>query len=130
MSNAAAIREAFGAWEQGDNRPFFALVDEDVRWTVIGSTRLSGTHEGKRAFLKATAPFAAAMTGPIVATIVDCFDAADGERVILQWKGQAEGVNGRPYRQSYCWVMRLANGKVVEATAYLDTEMVSAMFAS
>jgi ketosteroid isomerase-like protein len=25
----------------------------------------------------------------------------------------------------YCWVMRLTDGKVVEGTAYLDTELIS-----
>ncbi|MFN0089742.1 MAG: nuclear transport factor 2 family protein [Acidimicrobiales bacterium] len=121
------VRQAFTAWEQGDSRPFFRMVADDVRWTVIGTTPLSGAHEGKRAFLAATAPFAERLAGPIKAKIVDVLDA--GDKVVLQWEGSAEGTNGRPYRQTYCWVMRLDGDQVAEVTAYLDTEMVNAMFA-
>src|SRR5581483_9609478 len=47
--NQTLIAEAFAAWEHGDYEPFFKVVADDVRWTVIGSTPISGTFEGKQA---------------------------------------------------------------------------------
>jgi uncharacterized protein len=125
--NQKLIAEAFAAWEHGDYQPFFKVVSDDVRWTVIGSTRISGTFEGKQAFLDgAVVPLHERLAGPIQATVRNVF--GDGDHVILQWQGQSSSRSGRPYPQVYCWVMRLVDGMVVEVTAYLDTELVSQMF--
>lgn len=125
--NQTLVAEAFAAWEHGDFEPFFKVVADDVRWTVIGSTPISGTFEGKQAFREgAVLPFHDRLTGPIQATVLNVF--GDGDHVILQWKGESTGKSGRPYHQTYCWVMRLSGGLIVEVTAYLDTELVSQMF--
>jgi ketosteroid isomerase-like protein len=47
--NRRLVREAFRPWEEGDSGPFFDLVAEDVRWTVIGTTSVSGVFESKQA---------------------------------------------------------------------------------
>ena len=126
-ANQTLIADAFAAWEDGDFEPFFKVVSDDVTWTVIGSTRISGTFHGKQAFLDgAVLPLHDRLAGPIRATVGNVF--GDGDHVILQWKGESSSRTGRPYRQAYCWVMRLADGMVVEVTAYLDTELVSQMF--
>jgi ketosteroid isomerase-like protein len=126
--NRALISEAFAAWAGGDSRPFFALVADDVNWTVIGSTSISGTFTSKQAFMDGAAgPLTARLAEPIRATVRNVL--VDGDNVVLQWEGRSTGVNGRPYDQHYCWVMRLAEGRVVECTAYLDTALILAMFA-
>jgi len=125
--NQTLIAEAFAAWEHGDYEPFFKVVADDVRWTVIGSTPISGTFEGKQAFRDgAVIPLHEQLARPIAATIVNVLGV--GDHVILQWEGESAGKNGRPYHQTYCWVMRLSGGLVTEVTAYLDTGLVAAMF--
>jgi len=126
-ANGKLIANAFAAWEHGDYHPFFEIVADDVTWTVIGSTRISGTFQGKQAFLDgAVVPLHEALAGPIQATVLNVFE--DGDHVILQWRGESASRSGKPYHQVYCWVMRLAGGRVVESTAYLDTELVNQMF--
>lgn len=125
--NRQLITEAFGHFMDGDSRPFFSLVADDVRWTVIGSTTISGTFDSKKAFIAdATSKITGRLATPISGTIRSVL--ADGDHVIVQWEGRANMANGGLYDQSYCWVMRLVDGKVVETVAYLDTEMVSAVF--
>jgi uncharacterized protein len=125
--NKRLVADAFAAWEHGDYLPFFTIVADDVRWTVIGSTPISGTFEGKQAFLDgAVVPLHDRLAGPIQATILDVF--GDDDQVILRWKGESKSKSGRPYHQTYCWVMRLADGVIVEVTAYLDTGLVADMF--
>lgn len=124
--NGSLVRKAFSAWETGDSRPFFDLVADDVTWTVIGSTPVSGTHRTKKAFLAAAGKLFDRIDGPIIAKIVDVITA--GDQVVLRWEGTGKGRNGRPYLQTYCWVLRLAGGRVTEVVAYLDTAMVDAMF--
>jgi len=55
---------------------------------------------------------------------------AEGDNVVLQWEGRATTKSGKPYNNSYCWVMRIENGKVREGTAYIDTELVSELWKS
>ncbi len=125
--NRRTVTEAFGHFVNGDARPFFALVSDEVTWTVIGSTPISGTFHSKRAFIAdATSKLTAGLATPISGAIRSVM--ADGDHVIVQWEGQAEMTNGGRYDQHYCWVMRLADGMVVETVAYLDTEMVAAVF--
>ncbi len=127
--NRRLVTEAFEQFVVGDARPFFELVAHDVRWTVIGSTAISGTFESKRAFvMEAMGKLTEGLAAPINGTIRHI--SADGDRVIVQWEGGAPMKSGGQYAQTYCWVLRLADGMVVESMAYLDTEMVTSVFDS
>ena len=53
---------------------------------------------------------------------------AEGRRVVLMWRGEGVMRNGAPYNQSYCWVMDVQDGQIRRIKAYLDTELVSALF--
>lgn len=123
--NRARVREAFTGWEAGNTRPFFDLVDDDVTWTVIGTTDISGTYEGKSVFLAGAGRLMDRFAGPLTARIVDV--RADGDKVFLQWEGSATTVEGAPYEQTYCWVLTMGDDTIVDVVAYLDTELVSAV---
>jgi catechol 2,3-dioxygenase-like lactoylglutathione lyase family enzyme len=51
---------------------------------------------------------------------------ADDDLVVVEARGEATTRTGRPYNNSYCWIFRLAGGKVVEVTEHLDTALVAA----
>jgi uncharacterized protein len=122
--NKKLIQDAFTAWARGDGNAFFNLLAPDVRWTVIGSTPVSRTYPSRDAFVEgAVKPLTGKLAGPIVPTVRDII--AEGDKVVLQWEGRSSGKNGTIYHQTYCWVMRIADGKVCEGTAYLDTELVT-----
>lgn len=126
-SNAELVRTAFASWEQGDSRPFFQIVADDVTWRVIGATPVSGTYHSRSEFLAGAGKLFDRFAEPLVARVTAVHEA--GDTVVLQWQGTSQGVNGRPYHQDYCWVLRLAEGRVVDVVAYLDTALVSDMFA-
>jgi ketosteroid isomerase-like protein len=122
--NKKLIQDAFSAWALGDGMAFFNLLAPDVSWTVIGSTPVSRTYPSRDAFLEgAMKPLSVKLAGPIVPTVRDII--AEGDKVVLQWEGRSSGKNGTIYHQTYCWVMRMADGKVHEGTAYLDTELIT-----
>jgi len=124
VENKKLIQDAFTAWARGDGMAFFNLLDPGVHWTVIGSTPVSRTYDSRDAFVEgAVKPLTAKLAGPIVPTVRDII--AEGDKVVLQWEGRTSGKNGTIYHQTYCWVMRLVDGKVHEGTAYLDTELIS-----
>jgi len=124
MENRKLVEDAFAKWSRGDGSAFFALLADDVHWTVIGSTPVSRTYTSKRAFQEgAVQPLGAKLASAIQPTVRDIL--ADGEKIALQWEGRATAKNGTIYSQTYCWVMRFENGKVCEGTAYLDTELIT-----
>jgi uncharacterized protein len=100
-----------------------------VRWTIIGTTPLSGTFEGKDQVLRELlGPLRARLTGPVSFTL-DRFIAED-DHVVMLARGDATAVTGRPYRNVYCIVARFDAGRIVELTDYVDTELItSALYA-
>lgn len=125
--NKKLIQDAFAAWARGDGNAFFNLLADDVRWTVIGSTPVSRTYPNRAAFVEgAVKPLTTRLAEPIVPTVRDII--ADGDRIVLQWDGRSSGKNGTIYHQTYCWVMRMADGKVREGTAYLDTDLINQLW--
>ncbi len=127
--NKKLIQDVFAAWARGDGAAFFNILADDVRWTVIGSCPVSRTYTSKQQFLEGAAkPLNEKLAGPIKPTVLNVI--ADGDNVALQWQGQAPTKAGKTYRNSYCWVMRVADGKVKEGTAYIDTEAVTELWKS
>jgi ketosteroid isomerase-like protein len=50
---------------------------------------------------------------------------ADDDVVVVEARGRVTTKTGKPYDQTYCYVLRLAEGHVRELTEYLDTELVN-----
>src|SRR5262249_53439293 len=122
--NKKLIQDVFAAWARGDGAAFFNILADDVRWTVIGSSPVSRTYTSKQQFFEgATKPLNAKLAGPIQPTVRNVI--AEGDNVVLQWEGRATSKSGKPYNNSYCWVMRIENGIVKEATSYIDTDVLS-----
>ena len=127
--NKKLIQDVFAAWAGGDGMAFFNTLAEDVQWTVIGTSPVSRTYTSRQAFVDGAAkPLTAKLAGPIQPTVVNII--AEGDNVVLQWEGKATTKAGKPYNNSYCWVMRIADGKVREGTAYIDTELVADLWRS
>jgi ketosteroid isomerase-like protein len=124
--NKKIVQDMMAAWIRGQGG-FLDLLADDVHWTVIGSTAVSRTFTSKQAFIDgAVKPLGEKIAGAIQPTLRDII--ADGDKVALQWDGRAAGKNGTIYHQTYCWVMRIEDGKVKEGTAYLDTELITQLF--
>ncbi len=126
--NRRAVQEAFLPWEQGDSGPFFDLVADDVRWTVIGSTVASGVFESKQDLIsRAFGPLMKRLDGRLVTRLVDI--TAEGDKVILQHESSGVTTDGIPYEQVYCFVMKMRDLRIVEILAYLDTELLARVLA-
>jgi uncharacterized protein len=125
--NKKMIRDAFDAWSRGDGRGFFKLVADDVQWTVIGSTPISRTYTSKSDFRNALRAMSEHLAGELKVVVRDVI--AEGDKVAVQFESHATGKNGTAYDQTYCWILRMADGRAREVIAYLDTELVTKLFA-
>jgi ketosteroid isomerase-like protein len=125
--NKRVVREAFRPWEEGDSGPFFALIAEDVRWTVIGSTPVSGVYESKQALVEAAfGPLLERLAGMLSTRFVDV--AAEGDKVFLRFESSGVAKTGLHYEQVYCFAMVMREQRIVEIVAYLDTELLAKVF--
>ena len=125
--NRKLIEDAFNGWTRGDRTAFNDLLADNLRWTVIGNSPVSGSYNSKREFLEgAGARMAEKLATPIQPTLRHVI--ADNNMVALVFDGRAAGKNGTDYRQTYCWVLRLEDGRIREGTAYLDTELITRLF--
>jgi ketosteroid isomerase-like protein len=122
--NKKMVADAFAEWARGDGSAVFKLLADDVHWTVIGNTPASRAYKSKREFVEgAVKPLSEKLAGALKPTVRDI--VAEGDKVMVEFIADGAGKNGKPYHQTYCWAMRVKDGKVSEGTAYLDTELIS-----
>lgn len=127
VENKELIRNMFAELGRGNADAFLGAMADDLRYTLIGKTRFSGIFNGKAELIsKLLAPLTAALTDGIAVTPYNLI--ADGDFVAMQAHGKAMSKNGKPYNNTYCHVFRIVNGKIVEVTEYLDTELVTSVF--
>ena len=126
--NRKILEEAIAKWKSGDGMAIFNLLADDVVWTVIGSTAVSGTYRSRQAFIDgAVTAIGSRINGMVAPEIVDIL--AVGDTIVLRWDGKGRMRDGAPYENRYSWTMRFQGGRVVEGTAYLDTALVDRLMA-
>ena len=105
-----------------------ATMADDVRWTIMGTTKFSGTMNGKQEIVeKLFKPIFAQLETP-GSNVVDNV-IAEGDYVVVQQRGTGRRAkSGKDYNNNYCIVYKLAGGKIKEITEYLDTELVTSAF--
>ena len=125
--NKQFISNMFIELSKGNAEAFLGSIADDVRYTIIGTTKYSGTFNGKQELInQLLGPLTAQLEGGIAVTPDNLI--ADGDYVAMQAHGKAQSKNGRSYNNTYCHVFRIVNGKVHEVTEYLDTELVTSAF--
>jgi hypothetical protein len=125
--NKEIIRNLFAELSKGNGQAFLDGMADNVRFTIIGTSKYSGTFNGKQELVqKLLAPLTAQLEGGLTIT-PDNF-IAEGDYVAMQARGNSRTKSGGTYNNTYCQVFRLANGKVQEVTEYLDTELVTTAF--
>jgi len=103
------------------------LLDPDFRFECKGRHPVGGVFNGVDAFVNGFVVPAMKMMTDISVHLDEIF--CEGERGVALFHAEATGPTGLPYNNSYCAVFRVRNGKIVEETEYLDTELThTAMF--
>ena len=117
--NKQAVGAAFDRWSAGGSNFFSEMLSPDIVWTIEGSGPSAGTFRGIADFTaRAIKPFVSRLREPVRPVSKRIW--ADGEHVIIHWEGEAVARDGKPYRNRYAWIFRMAGGRAIEATAFLD----------
>jgi ketosteroid isomerase-like protein len=114
----------------GDPGAFVNAMSDGVQWTVMGTTVFSGTYKGKNEVLdKLMGPLMGQLQSPgrmVIDNIV-----AEGDYVVVQARAADRmTTSGKPYNNTYCLVLRVTGGQVVQVDEYCDTELITAAFGS
>lgn len=111
--------------EQGDAEGFFVHVADDVHWTVMGSHPLAGVYTDKATFLRETfGRLERVLKDGVRIRLERLF--VDGDHAIVELAATSTALNGKPFDNTYCWVMRLdGTGLIREVRAYLDSALVA-----
>jgi len=125
--NKKLVRKFYAASNGGDMATCMDLIADDIKWTNIGSTSLSGTFEGKAELQeKLLDPLFGRLQQGIFTTVHRL--VAEDDIVVAQTSGQAQTIDGQPYDNTYVWIIRFRDGKFAEVTEYMDTELVARVF--
>lgn len=122
--NRTIVATVFNALAEGDSRPFVDAMADDFSWTLTGVSSWSRTFAGKEAVI-----------GTLFKALRERLDGriktrprriiAEGDVVVVEAQGDNVTLKGEPYRNSYCFVLQLAGGKLAALTEYCDTELVA-----
>jgi uncharacterized protein len=127
-NNKDLVRRAFTPWEDGDSGPFFELIADEVTWTVIGSTPVSGVYNSKQALIDgAFGPLLDKLEGHMTTSLVDI--VGEGEKIFLRFTSSGATKTGLRYEQTYCFAMVMRDDRIVEIVAYIDTDLLRQVLA-
>jgi ketosteroid isomerase-like protein len=128
-TNKQLVRNAFEALGRSDVRPLIHLMRDDFAWIIEGQSRFSRRYEGKAVVKRDLLDMLfQAFATPYRFTIDEII--AEGERVVVLGHGEVKTKAGMDYNNSYCFVLKLADGKLTELREYLDTALVERVFGS
>jgi ketosteroid isomerase-like protein len=108
---------------KGNSAPLREAMADDFAWIIIGTTAWSRTYRGRDAVTNE-------LLRPLLAQFKDRYTntaeriLADGDYVVVQCRGRVTTVSGKPYNNTYCWVIRMAGGKMKELMEYCDTALI------
>ena len=129
MTAKEFVTRLFDCWERGDVQSFFNALAEDVRWTAIGNTPISGTCTSRTEYLdKVYGLLFDRFTGPVRCQVRKII--GEGDTVVVQWHGETPTRSGRPYIQEYCWVIQVEGETIREVYGYFDTAAVLELLGS
>lgn len=121
-ANRRTVRAAFDMWQAGTGAISDIFAD-DMVWRIEGHSLASRQYAGKQEFIdQVLAPFGARFAdGEAFRPVSVRSVLAEGDTVVVVWDGRGVANDGKTYENSYAWIMRMRDGKVVDGTAFYDS---------
>ena len=102
---------------------FFEKVREDVHWTVLGTHPLAGEYFSKEDFLDHTfRRLNRVLKEGVILAIRNIL--VDGDYAAVELQALSTANNGKPFNNTYCWIVKFDRDMITEVRAYLDSALV------
>jgi ketosteroid isomerase-like protein len=121
--NKKLLQGIFDQMAEGNTRALSDAMADDFRWVFPGSWSWSGIWGPKPVALHG-------LLRPLMAQFAGDYRSepdlvlADADRVVVQARGYATTKRGEPYHQTYCFIFRVADGRLTEVVEHCDTALV------
>lgn len=123
--NRRIVAAVFAGLERADAAAFLDAMAQDFTWIIEGQSKFSRRYEGKQAVQSELIPALFANFATPYRNIPEAI-VADGDRVVVLARGEVKTIRGEDYNNSYCFVIRMLGGKMVELREYMDTALAEA----
>ena len=122
------VEKLFRNLENGHQDQFFSQVAPNVLWEVMGTHPLAGVYHGKQEFLDHTfVRLKKLLKGGPVLKVSNILIAEDAPIAIVEMVQLSYSINGKPFNNTYCWLVKFENEVIVHVRAYLDSALVQAL---
>jgi ketosteroid isomerase-like protein len=107
----------------------FEMMDENVIYTVIGSTPISGVFKGKKDLFERLIPALGKFKDPVNVTVKEYI--VEGDRAVVLTAGVGEAPFGHYVQDPCVFVLRVRDGRIIDLLEFVDTVMLETrMFGS
>src|SRR5262249_40657185 len=120
--NKRLAQEIFAELAKGNPKALVDIMDDKFRWRISGDSQWSRTFHGKQAVITDLFGLLGRKFANRPRIIPHRFIAED-DLVVVEARGDNVSKTGAPYNNSYCFVLRMAGGKLQEITEYMDTDL-------
>jgi len=118
--NKELVTKTWRAFISGDFDTALANMSDEISWVIPGSLQgVSGLKKGKAAVREFGAGAQRAFPQGLNSEIAKVHAAGD-DTVIVELTNRGKAVNGKDYRNEYCFVFELENGKIRRVREYVD----------
>lgn len=117
----AFVQDYFARVQRGDPTLPDAFADDATWWVPPGSD-MAGLYEGKAGILELFGKGFGlySQTDPVTVDVQEL--TAENDTVAAQVVITATTAKGKPYRNHYCFVFTIRNGKIQAVKEYVDTQ--------
>jgi uncharacterized protein len=123
MMNIEKVENLFKNLETGNSDNFFKHVSDDVSWTVMGTHPLAGTYHSKEDFISHTFRRLNRILEEGVILKVKHILIQD-DAAVVEMESISTALNGKPFNNTYCWVVYFQDDVIIEVRAYVDSALV------
>lgn len=125
-TNKQLLQSIHATLAEGNSRPLVEAMADDVSWSFRSDGVWNGTWRGKKAVREE-------LLAPLLTQFADQYTStaqrfiAEGDYVVVETRGRVTTRAGKPYHNQYCFIYRLADGKLKEIVEYMDTALAEAV---
>lgn len=117
------VETLFSHLQTGESDRFFEHVADDVKWTVMGTHPLAGTYNNKQDFVSKTFNrLNKILKEGVILKVSNII--VQGDTAVVEIESLSTDLNGIPFNNTYCWIVKFEKGTITEVRAYLDSALV------
>lgn len=117
-TNKRIVHDFFQAWNERDFAKATELLAEDLEWSIIGGTTVSG--ERNKREMKTALKFLPRIFEGFRFTLHET--TAEADRVVVIAESHGTHKSGRAYNNHYSFHMRIKEQRIARVREFFDTE--------